>query len=295
MHRFILAFCLLASPCLAQVDANDPTLLPDETIAAEATDAATGDAAAKAVAQVLATPAAQKTAIDLAMTRLKVPEALRAVMAEHLAAMLAEPTMAAEFTQAMAETFTRMGITPSNPDVIARMAGEQLAGWGDDLASLGMQRLSADEKRRVLALRLQIVANSSADDCAGFLTGTRSAGQNRAMFIATMASWPADQARAAFALSRRAILAELRGRPVQVPLTEDEYAHVTDVAGTAIAGAFTDNPRADVLLAAFGYPEQAEAADICAAHRTMLQALQNVTGRDGVLIARYLIENGLNG
>jgi hypothetical protein len=295
MHRFIFVLFLLASPCFAQVDATDPTLLPDDAIAAEAGDAAAEVAAAEAVAKVLATPAAQKTAVDLAMTRAKVPEALRAVMMDHFTALLAEPKLLTPFAQDLSYTFTSMGVTPSNPDVIARMAGEQLPGWGEDAVMPGLARLTAAEQGKAIALRITLAKAATAQDCADYLSGAQNAAQTRAMQMQIMATWPQDEVRAAMGLWRAAIAAQLSDTPGAADLTPVELTQVHDAAGRAIMAAMdaTDDPAR--LYAAFGYPEQAVPADICAAHLTMLQAVQAMPGAQGALALRYLADFGLNG
>jgi hypothetical protein len=295
MHRIILALYLLAGPCFAQVDANDPTLLPDDTIASEAVDAAVEAAAIEAVAQVLATPAAQKTAVDLAMTRLKVPDVLRAVVAENLTAILADAKLRTPFAQDLSDMFTSMGVTPSNPDVIARIAGEQLPGWGEDSVLPGVARLPATEQGQSVALRIRLAKAATAQDCADYLSGVQGAAQTQAMQMQIMATWPEGEVRAALALQRSAMVAQLTEASGAADLTPAELSQVHAAAGQAIAAAVeaTDDP--DGLYAAFGYPEQATPQDICTAHLTMLQAVQGMTGQDGVLAMRYLAAFGLNG
>jgi hypothetical protein len=295
MQRIVLALWLLAGPAFAQVDPTDPTLLPDDAIAAEAADTAADTAAAQAVAQVLATPAAQKTAIDLAMTRLKVPAGLQGVMAGHFAALLAEPKVMAPFAQELSDTFISMGVTPSNPDVIARMAGEQLPGWGEDAVLPGMSRLDADAQGRAIALRIRLAKAAGGQDCADYLSGVQGASQTRAMEMQMMVTWPAQEAESALALMRRAMVAQLAEAAGATDLTPVELSSAQEAAGRAIMAAVdaTDDPAR--LYAAFGYPEQATAEDICTAHLTMLQAVQAMPGAEGALALRYLADFGLNG
>lgn len=294
-HACLLALWLLAAPAMAQVSADDPALTPDATIAAEA--AAHGSVAADsaAVRAVLADPATRATAVDLALLRMAPDAVIKPHLAEHLTALLADGAVQDDVAVAIAGMFGDMGVTPSNRQVIARMVGEHLAGWGEDDLLLGMARLPAAEQRANLALRVRFAAGASPLDCAEYLSGAHSAAQTRAMQWQVMAAWRPEDIGAAFALGRAAIIADLAADDAGPDLTFAELSQAEQAAGQAIMQALDATGDAAGLFAAFGYPEQATAGDICTSRLTMLQAVLGMTGPDAGLTVRYVTLYGLNG
>jgi hypothetical protein len=304
MRRLIIALCLMAGPGLAQ----DDTLLPpdgglgdvfdydvdDAVDGVDDTMFAVGAEFVATISTVLKDDKAQSIAVDLAMTRLKVPAPLQAVMKKHLGALLAENVVQNDIAEELAFAFYGMGMTPSNPDVIARLAGEQLLVWGDEWLFAGLSRLSAADQAAGLALHLRLAQAAPAQDCADYLSDVQDYGQTRRMQTQIMATWPAAEAKAALALMRRAILAETSAAEAAPDLTFPEISRAEQAAGLAILAAVdaTDDPGR--LFAAFGYAEQATAEDICAARVTMLQAVQGMTGPDAALAMRYVMHYGLN-
>jgi hypothetical protein len=292
MRGFMMAICLLASPVLAQEEATVPL---DDALT-EAETALTALQGAATIRAALQDPVGQKAAIDLALTRLKVPDALRPVLAAHFKALLADPFVIAQFAQSVGETFTSMGVTPSNPDVIARMAGEQLPGWGNDWVMLGVARLDAAQQAQAIALRIRLAKEASPQDCADEMAMPAGLTQPGAAQMRVMATWPVADVQAATALWRAAMVAQLSDAPaVTDALTPEQRSQVYEAASRAIVTAMDAAPDADKLYAAFGYPEQAVPEDICAAHLTMLQAVQGMTGPEAALALRYVTDFGLNG
>jgi hypothetical protein len=305
MRRLILALCLMAGPLLAQ----DGSLLPPDGGLDDALNGMADDDAVygsdepifpeeaefvATISMVLQDAKAQMTAVNLAMSRLKVPVALQGAMKEHVAALMAEPVVQKGVAEEVAYAFFTMGMTPSNPDVIARLAGEQLPAWGEDWLFAGLSRLNAADQQAGVALHLRLAEAAGAQDCADYLSDVQEYGQKWRMQMEIMADWPMAEAKAALSLLRRAMLAEASAAGDFTDLSFAELSQVDLAAGTAIMQAVdaTDDPAR--LYAAFGYPEQATAEDICTARLTMLKAVQGMTGPDAALALRYVTSYGLN-
>jgi hypothetical protein len=305
MRRLILALCLMAGPVLAQ---DDSLLPPDggldgalnglsDDAVDDAMDSIDGSMFEKSaeftatISAVLRDAKAQMTAVDLAMARMKVPAALQGAMKEHLAALMAETVVQTGIAEDMAFTFYTMGMTPSNPDVIARLAGEQLPVWGEDWIFAGLSDLTVADQTAGLALHLRLAQAAGAQDCADYLSDVQAYSQTRRMQMEIMATWPVAEAKAALSLLRRQMMA---AQTEPEDLSFAELSRVDLAAGTAIMQAVdaTDDPAR--LYAAVGYPEQAAPEDICAARLTMLQAVQGMTGPDAALSLRYVTMYGLN-
>ena len=294
MRWTMLILCLLASPVRAQ---DDNTLPPmDDTADTVDPSLIAQDAEfVKTISTVLQDAKAQKVAVDLALTRLKAPDALRAVMAEHFTAILGDVVLRTDIATTLTIAFATMGMTPSNPDVIARLAGEQLVSWGEQWGLEGLARLPAADQAAGLALRLRLAAAAPPQDCADYLSDMQEPAAARRMQIQVMMTWAAADVRGALALMRKAVVTELSATEAAPALTFAQMSQVEQAAGVAIMAAIdaTDDPAR--LYAAFGYPEQATAEDICAVRLTMLQAVQAMTGPEAAMALRYVSAYGLNG
>lgn len=301
MRRLILALCLMAGSVMAQ---EESVLPPDGGLddvlngavngVSEPTPAINADFVAT-ISTALQEAKGQAAAVDLAMGRLKVPETLQVAMREHLGALMAENAVQGDIAMDLALAFDSMGMTPSNPDVIARLAGEQLLIWGDDWLFAGLSRMSAADQAEGLAWHLRIAQAASAQECADYLTDVQDVMQTRHMQMRIMATWPVAEATAGLALLRRTILAEIAATDDPPDLTFPEISQAEGAAGLAIMAAIDATEDPARLYAAFGYPEQATPDDICKARLTMLQAVQGMTGPDAAVALRYVASYGLNG
>jgi hypothetical protein len=214
-------------------------------------------------------------------------------MREHLVALLAETVVQEDMAKELALAFDSFGMTPSNPDVITRLAGDQLLLWGEYWLFAGLAELPLPDQKAGLALHLRLAQAASKQDCADYLSDTQDYGRTWQMRMDIMAGWPEPEVRAGLALMRRAMLADAKGAAA-MDLSYAELSEVDLAAGKAITVAFDATNDAARLWAAFGYADQATPEDICTARLTILQAVQGMTGPEGALAQRYVMLYGLN-
>jgi hypothetical protein len=250
---------------------------------------------AELVAQVrslLDDPAAREAALAGVASRAASPAQVAEAFQGFVAAMYDEATLRDQMAMDIAQTFVEVGLTPEDPAIIGRVAGEYLSAFGQAEARQGVLRLPAPEIRSYVADMARVADTMLPEQCGPYLAGLMDGTQARRLTLAAMATWSAPEVEAALIREAAGIVAHLQDNPPLVPLPGEDAVRVRAQLGeTAVTAIFeTENP--DALLSAYGDPDAAPAADLCDVHRIIVQAALEDATPDADLALRYLLEYG---
>ncbi len=209
-----------------------------------------------------------------------------------LGALFDQPVVRDALAVEVARPFAEFGMSPDNPDTVTRMTAEQLAVWGADEALSGMGRLPVAEQRGFLQDTLRVAETLAPAQCAAYLDDVMDGAQIRQTELGAMADWTRPEIEAALIRSAAAIVAELQDNPPHVDLPSGDLDAAQRLAGESMLAAITASENADALLRAYGDPDGADPADVCAVHKSNLRVVLDTAGADGDLLVRYVVGYG---
>lgn len=240
------------------------------------------------VRAALEDPAGRAAILTAAIARAAPPAAVVEAYEGYLEALLDQGAVLDRLAQEIALSFADFGVSPDNPEVIARLAAEQFLTLGQDQVWLGLPRLPLAQQRAQLAAMLRVSETLPADQCAAYLDGAMDPAQAEMLELGAMADW--SQAEVETALIRRAgaIVAELQDNPPRAELSAIERDQGQRIAGERLLAAIDARPDAAALLRAYGDPANAAPGDLCPVHQTILQTVLAIEGADGDLVVRFV-------
>jgi hypothetical protein len=241
------------------------------------------------VRAVLEDPAAREIILGAAVTRTAPPTAVVDPFKGYIAALLDQGVVRDRLANDIAQAFVDFGLSPDNPQVVARIAAEQFAVLGGNEQWLGLPRLPVAQQRAHLADMLRISETLAADQCAPYLEGALEAGLILPLELTAMAGWPRPEVEAALIRQAGAVVAELQDNPPFVDLSSPELDQAAQIAGERLLAAIDALPNGTDLLRAYGDALNARPGDRCAVHQTMLRTALAIEGADGDLVVRYLV------
>jgi hypothetical protein len=220
------------------------------------------------------------------------PDTLRDAFTGFLTALFDQPAVRDALASTVAAPFADFGMSPDNPGVVVRMTAEQLAVFGQDQVTAGMARLPPDAQRAALGDALRIAEPLPADQCGPFLRGEMDAGQARQIALTAMATWTPAEVEATLIRQAAAIVAEVQDNPPRQSLSSGDLDRATELTGRALLAALDALPNGADLIAAYGDPYAADAADLCQVQTIILRTALETPGADGDLMVRTIIQDG---
>ncbi len=236
--------------------------------------------------------ATRDTVLAQATDRLAATGALRDAFAGYLTALFDQPALRDRLAADIAQPFADFGMSPDNPQVVARMTAEQLSTFGADLAQSGIARLPADAQRGYLTDALRIAETLPPDQCAPYLRAELDPATARAAELAAMAAWTPAEVEAALIRQAAAIVAEVQDAPPRAQLAPGHRDRGQQLVGDALFATLDALPNGADLIAAYGDPVNADPADLCAVQTLILRSALETEGPDGDLIRSTVMEQG---
>ena len=250
---------------------------------------------AELVAQILALledAAVRDAALAQARDRVAAPDTVTEPFMGFLTALLEQAAVRDALALEVARPFAEFGMSPDSTEVVARMTAEQLIGWGADEALLGMARLPVAEQRGFLADTLRVAGTLDPVQCAAYLDDVMDGTQIRQTELEAMATWTASEIETTLIRNAAAIVAELQDNPPHIDMSANDLDVTERMAGERMLAAIEGAENADALLLAYGNPDGADPADLCAVHKSNLGVVLAATGAEGDLLVRYVVSYG---
>jgi hypothetical protein len=220
------------------------------------------------------------------------PDTLRDGFTGFLTALFDQPAVRDALANTVAAPFAEFGMSPDNPSVVVRMTAEQLAVFGGEQVTAGMTRLPPDAQRAHLTGALRIAEPLPVDQCGPFLRGEMDAGQARQIALTAMATWTPTEVEATLIRQAAAIVAEVQDNPPRQSLSSGDLDRATELTGRTLFAALDAMPNGADLMAAYGDPYAADAADLCQVQTIILRTALETPGADGDLMVRTIIRDG---
>jgi hypothetical protein len=231
-------------------------------------------------------------ALAQARDRVTAPEPVIEPFVGFLTALFDQTAVRDALAVEVARPFDDFGMSPDNPEIVARMTAEQLVGWGAEEALFGMARLPVAEQRGFLADTLRVADTLEPAECAAYLDDVMDGAQIRQTEITAMAAWSAAEIETALIRNAAAIVAEVQDNPALRDLSPTDFDAAQKMAGERMIAAIEAAENAEALLLAYGNPDGADPADVCAVHKSNLRVVLDTEGPDGDLLVRYLVSFG---
>jgi hypothetical protein len=276
---------------IAENNVTDPFMGGEDFGADPFVDAPPADLVA-AVRVMLDDPVTRTATLDAIKAQGRAPATIAEPFQGFVTALYDQPVVLDRLATDIAQVFNSYGVAPENTGAVGRMAAEQLATFGDPEARKGIARLPLAERRAYLTDALRIAATLTPEQCGPFLDGTMEVTALRQTELTAMGDWTPAEVQTTLIRQAAAIVAELQDAPVVTEMPATDYDRATQLVGERALAAIDASENGPALLLAYGDPTTASAADLCAVHRTILQAVLDSEGADGDLLVRYIIDYG---
>lgn len=211
------------------------------------------------------------------------------IVEKNLRGLQASNLFVSAYANKAARVFRRYPIELSDQDL--QDIRLEMLNWRDDLAYNGLFRLPLEEQRVSLRLYFKYLPELPPDMCAQLIMledySSSIFTKSEEDILRLMSLKDAEQY---YALSRKAIFAELSNVEPLPRLEGDEYFAALERADDLIAAHFLVSDNADALIRAAEYPEYATDQELCESSILAVEAVLNAAGPDRDLIFRAFVQ-----
>ncbi len=215
-----------------------------------------------------------------------VPDSQRDLYAAHLGAIFADDRVAAAFATDFATEQGTYEIV--SREELTEVARSLAVGWAGDTATLGVARLSPEDRRAALTDNLAVLDSMAAGPCAAGTRGALDPVEEARAEIAWLAGQDDETTEAHLARSRAAIIAEIADDPPYVPLDEAEERRAGQAYQEAVLAALDAHPLKPLVLQAVQNFDMAPDEAVCELTRLSLRAALGIEGETGDLVLRLV-------
>lgn len=220
------------------------------------------------------------------------PEQFQPVILEHMQRVMRDPEVRNfiidEFTSIL-PMLERQGNTPNEAEILT-FVRDYGAALVQDKTAQGIKRLPVSDQRQFYIMLSDLMAVMPPAVCSSFLNGEMAAQDGQSAELAAVGKMSEAFVRTWLRISGDATLAEIRDRPMHIPLSVTERVVAEALFQDSLAQNLAAHPQRAGIEAAFADMRSASHEDVCAMGIMTFEAVTTAKGTAGDWAVRMMSE-----